>query len=313
MSWEKVLIVAGTAAALAVLVALLWPLVKHRAIYPGGVLTPAMSDPSMHGLRGAEEVWLEADDGVAIHAWWTPAGVHRREPAPPRGTVIYCHGNAETMATRAWIAQRLARLGLNTLLFDYRGYGLSEGRASEEGLAMDARAAWRHAVEERGADPERIVLMGHSLGSAVAARLALEVQRAASPEAPAALVVGSPFPDMPALFRHHAPWLPGFALDWSTDRLDAGSRLGEVAAPVLVIIGTEDDLIPPSISRAVYEAALEARGGREDAPDPDAPNVRLVTVASDHATLMGEPKVWDALDGFLADVLATGRGRPGTD
>ena len=215
MSWEKLLVVVGGLAALAVLVALLWPTLKHRAIYPGGILTEAMSHPSMHGLRDAEEVWLEAEDGVRIHAWWTPAregaagAGSAAVEAPSRGTVLYAHGNAETMATRAWLADRLSRRGFDVLLFDYRGYGLSEGRASEEGLARDARAAWRHIVAERGVAPDRVVLMGHSLGSAVATRLALEVQNgevdaeeagaegAGDDDGLAGLVVGAPFPDMP--------------------------------------------------------------------------------------------------------------------
>ena len=297
MSWEKLPVVVVALAAIAVLAALLWPLLRHRAIYPGGVLTEAMSHPSMHGLEGAEEVWLEAGDGVRIHAWWTPAREGpAREDAPSRGTVLYAHGNAETMATRAWIADRLRRRGFDVLMFDYRGYGLSEGRASEEGLARDARAAWRHVVEERGVAPHRIVLMGHSLGSAVATRLALEVERGkvhrgehgSGDDGPAALVVGSPFPDMPTLFRHHAPWLPGFLLRWRTNTLDAGSRLGRVNAPVLVLIGTGDETIPPAISRSVVEAARGAR------------TLRVETVPADHASLMAHDRVWRALEDFMA-------------
>lgn len=313
MSWEKLLVAVGVLVGLFVVAALFWPLLKHRAIYPGGVLTEAMSHPSMHGLPDAEEVWLEAGDAVRIHAWWTPA----REGAPSRGTVIYCHGNAETMATRAWIADRLAGLGLDVLLFDYRGYGLSEGRASEEGLARDARAAWRYVVGTRGVAPDRVVLMGHSLGSAVATRLALELERdgpgalkpkyvprgAGDPEGsgepgpndgvgPAALVVGSPFPDMPALFAHHAPWLPDFGLRWRTERHDAGARLGAVDAPVLVIIGTEDAVVPPELSRRVYDAAGE--------------RPTVVTVPADHAVVMGHPAVWAALQRFLGAVLRSG-------
>ena len=288
MSWEKLLFAVGALAGLAVLAALLWPRLKHRAIYPGGVLTEAMSHPSMHGIPDGEEVWLEAEDGVRIHAWWAPSP----EDASPRGTVLYCHGNAETMATRAWIAHRLNRRGFDVLMFDYRGYGLSEGRASEEGLARDARAAWRHVVGPRGVAPDRVVLMGHSLGSAVATRLALEVEHGeveadgVEPDDTgiAALVVGSPFPDMPTLFSHHGPWLPRFVLRWETDRLDAGSRLGEVTAPVLVLIGTEDDVVPPALSRRVAEAAGEAR---------------VVTAPTDHASLMAHDRVWRALEAFL--------------
>ena len=296
MSWERALLYLAAGFGLLLLAALLWPLARHRFIYPGGSLSAARSDPALYGLADSEELWLTADDGVRLHAWWTPARTDAR------GAVIYCHGNAETLVTRAWVAERLARLGYHTLLFDYRGYGLSDGRASEEGLARDARAAWRHVVEERRVAPDRVVLMGHSLGSAVATRLALELQ-----DGPAALVVGSPFPDMPTLFAHHAPWLPGIALRWGRDRHDAGSRIAEVRAPTLIVIGSEDQVIPPEISRAV---AAAAESGRADA------GVERVMVPADHGSVMGHPEVWRRLEAFLEAGMAgpvTGLDRTGLD
>ena len=290
MSWDRLLIAAGALGVVVVLLALLWPLARHRFIYPGGVLTQDRADPAAHGLPRSEQVWLEADDGVRLHAWWTPA------EGPARGAVLYCHGNAETLATRAWLADRLSRLGVDVLLFDYRGYGLSEGRASEDGLARDARAAWLHVTRERGVPPDRVVLMGHSLGSAVATRLALELQ--VETTAPAALVVGAPFPDMPTLFAHHAPWLPDIALRWRSDRHAAGRRLGRVDVPVLALIAEHDEVIPPELSRAVLDAAPgRADGGTE------GDTLRLVTAPAEHGTLMGHPEVWTALDGFLDAVL----------
>ncbi len=304
MAWEKVVIGAGVVGAVAVLAMLLWPLARHRFIYPGGELSPERADPALHGLPAAEQVWLEAEDGVRIHGWWTPAeGPGGRAPAGAvaggRGTVIYCHGNAESLATRAWIADRLSRMGLQVLLFDYRGYGLSEGRPDEEGLARDARAAWRHVVEARGVDPGRVVLMGHSLGSAVATRLALELgavdqgdgARSMAPGRPAALVVGSPFPSMPTVFEHHAPWLPARALRWRNDRHDAGARLDRADLPTLVIIGSLDEVIPPALSRRVAEPLGEAA---------------VVTVPADHGAVMGHPEAWSALETFLAAVLEQG-------
>ncbi|MDX1674196.1 MAG: alpha/beta fold hydrolase [Longimicrobiales bacterium] len=318
MSWEKLLVAAGAVGAVMVLGALLWPLARHRLIYPGGILSLDRADPAAHGLPRSEQVWLEADDGVRLHAWWTPA------EGEARGTVVYCHGNAETLATRAWLADRLSRLGVHVLLFDYRGYGLSQGRASEEGLARDARAAWRHVTRDRETPPDRVVLMGHSLGSAVATRLALELQgdgdgpagdrgdgydigrgrdrsgpsgeTAVEIEttAPAALVVGAPFPDMPTLFAHHAPWLPDIALRWRSDRHAAGSRLRRVGVPVLALIADGDEVVPPALSREVIDAASIQADGH---------TLRLVTVPAQHGTLMGHPDVWAALDRFLDAVL----------
>jgi len=303
----------GAVGALAALLALAWPLVKHRAIYPGGKLPADQADPRLHGLPDSVQLRLTAEDGVRIHAWWTPARREVDGTGRSRGAVVYCHGNAESMATRAFIADRLARLGFDSLLFDYRGYGRSEGRASEEGLAMDARAAWRRAVEERGVAPDRVILMGHSLGSAVATRLALEVQagevgvEAEDDPGPAALVVGSPFPDMPTLFAHHVPILPRFMLQWRSERFDAGRRLGEVRAPVLALTGERDTTIPPALSRAVVEAAQHPG----DQPVGRSAGAReLVTAPAEHGTLMGDPTVWRALVRFLAAAVADA-GDPG--
>src|SRR5690606_33498765 len=106
-------------------------------------------------------------------------------PAPEaRGAVLLAHGNAGSIAMRVDYIPLFHRLGYSVLLFDYRGYGRSEGKPSEEGTYADARAAWRHLVAERGFPPGRIVVMGESLGGAVAARLAAEQQ-------PGALVLAS--------------------------------------------------------------------------------------------------------------------------
>lgn len=298
MTGEMALVGAGVLGAAAVLAGLSWPLARHRFIYPGGDLPPELADPALHGLTRSRQVWLEAEDGVRVHAWWTPAlqgddADVQAAPTPshpaaraPRGVVIYCHGNAESMATRAWIAERLSRMGLDVLLFDYRGYGLSGGRSSEEGLARDARAAWQYVVEERAVAPNRVIIMGHSLGSAVAARLALSVD-----PAPAGLVVGSPFPSMPAVFAHHAPWLPGWTLRWRRERFEAGSRLADLHAPLMAIIGTDDAVIPPELSFQVLDAAAEP--------------VTRVPVSADHNTVMGHAGVWEALGAFVEDALGS--------
>ncbi len=261
---------------LAGLVQALWPTLRRQITYPGGRLSPAEGDPARWGLPDGEQVWLEAEDGIRIHGWWVPAS---RESC---GAVIYFHGNGDTIAPRAWLARRLSELGLDVLLFDYRGYGLSEGRPSERGLRLDARAAWDHVVEERGTPPEGLLLFGHSLGSAVATELALH-------RPAAALALGAPFPAFPDLVRHHASWLPVGLLPWNDGRYDAGARIGDVAIPVLIALGKGDRVIPPRFSRAVYHAAPEPR--------------RLVETAAEHNTLIGQPEVWRALTDLLRDRL----------
>ncbi|MFW5946961.1 MAG: alpha/beta hydrolase [Gemmatimonadota bacterium] len=277
----KVAMTALAAAALAaVLLLALWPFLRHQLMYPGGRMRADQADPKLWGLPTAEEVRIETADGVTLHGWWIPAAGPR---ADARGAVIYFHGNASTIGPRAWLGGRLARRGVHVLLFDYRGYGLSDGRPGEAGLRRDARAAWDHVVEARGVPPERIVLMGNSLGSAVATDLALDRHDAA------ALILSAPFPDFPALFRHHAPWLPLRLLPWRSNRWEAGSRVGALAMPVLIALGELDRVVPPHLSRAVYDAASEPR--------------RLVVTDAEHNTLVAEPAFWHAIDEQLDDAL----------
>ena len=127
-------------------------------------------------------------------------------------------------------------------------------------------------------------LGGH--GSAVAAGLALERPGAAT------LVLGAPFPGFPTLFQHHAPWLPVGILPWNGAELDAGSRIGRLEMPLVVLAGESDRLIPARFSRAVFEAA----------PEPK----RWVLTGAEHNTLVGHPAVWGALAELLQTRLPCG-------
>jgi len=112
-----------------------------------------------------EEVTLRTPDGLRLAAWYVPAD-------EARGTVLFCHGNAGNMSHRVSTVEILNRLRMNVFLFDYRGYGASEGSPSEAGMYRDAETAWRHVVEERGVAPGDLIIQGRSLGGAVAAELA---------------------------------------------------------------------------------------------------------------------------------------------
>ena len=120
--------------------------------FPNGIW-----DPRPFGLP-IEDVWFEAPDAVQLHGWWIPV---RRA----RGTILYCHGNTGSIAHQVGSLKQLRRLRCNVLAFDYRGYGRSDGRPSEEGVYRDVRAAYDHLVDERDADPRSILLFGHSLGA----------------------------------------------------------------------------------------------------------------------------------------------------
>ncbi len=211
---------------------------QRRLIYfpsPGPVPAAATVVP------GGEDVALDTDDGFRLDGWLLPA------PAPgPRPAALVCNGNAGDRAMRVPLAAALARLGLTVLLFDYRGYAGNPGRPSESGLAADARAARAFLAARPDVDADRVVYFGESLGAAVAVRLALEWS-------PAALVLRSPFTSLADVGRLHYPWLPVSAL--LVDRYLSISRIARSAAPLLVIAGDRDTLVPPDLSRRLYDAA----------------------------------------------------------
>jgi alpha/beta superfamily hydrolase len=158
----------------ALALALLW-LGQRRLIYlPFGHVPPAVSV----GLPQAEGVTFTTDDGVKLNGWFV-----RADSSPARFTMIVFNGNAGNRAMRAPLAAALARHGVATLLFDYRGYGENAGRPSENGLALDARAAHAWVTARADVDTSRVVLFGESLGAAVALRLATETPPFALPAA----------------------------------------------------------------------------------------------------------------------------------
>ena len=161
-----------------------------------------------------------------------------------------CHGNAGNVShrlDRALLMQ--SRLGADVLLFDYRGYGASEGSPDEEGTYRDARAAWCWLVA-RGAAPERVVLFGESLGSAVALQLALEVDARA-------LVLESPFASVPAMARAVYPFLPVWP--FVRTRYDNAAKIGRLRMPLLVLHGERDEVVPFAQGRRVFDAAPEPK------------------------------------------------------
>lgn len=241
-SLQYVLLVA-VAVALSVLV-IRWMepgLVFFPAPYPQGIW-----DPERLGVQ-VEDVWLRADDGTRLHAWWLPPTDGAEADDFP--ALLWCHGNAGNITGRAPQAGRLAAAGIGVLLFDYRGYGRSEGSPSEDGIYADADAAYAHLTGERGIDPRRLVLMGRSLGSAPAARLARHRPHAG-------LVLVSPFPSARAMARHSF----GLPLDLvARSRFPVARWVERRSGPLLVIHGLDDRIVPPRMGRDVYDAAAEPK------------------------------------------------------
>ena len=190
-----------------------------------------------------ENVTLVAEDGVRLDAVFLPA-------KDSRVTVLFTHGNAGNLSHRLDRTIFLqARLGADVLLFDYRGYGRSEGSPDEDGTYRDARAAYRWLTEERKVAADRLVLFGESLGSAIA--LDLAVSRPCR-----ALVLEAPFTSVPDMARVVFPFLPRSFVRTQYDNLDKVRRL---RVPLLVLHGERDEIVPFAQGRRLFEAAPEPK------------------------------------------------------
>lgn len=204
---------------------------------------------------GIQDARFSAADGTRLHGWWAP--VER-----PAFWVLLSHGNGGNVSHRlGWIAL-LRRLGAAVLVYDYRGYGKSEGRPDEAGTYQDAAAALAHLTGPLGADPARVVYLGESLGAAVAVELAVR-------RAPAGLILEAPFASTMAMAKVYFPMLPADLL--VANRYDTLSKIGGLRAPLLVLHSREDDIVPFEQGLAVFEKApgpktlVDLRGGHNDA------------------------------------------------
>jgi fermentation-respiration switch protein FrsA (DUF1100 family) len=169
-----------------------------------------------------------------------------------RWGVLVCHGNAGNISHRLERARLMQqRLGASVLLFDYRGYGRSSGSPDEEGTYRDARAAYRHLVDDKGIAAERLLLFGESLGAAVAVQLALE-------KPAAALVLESAFTSIPDMARAAYPFLPPVGALIRT-RYETLAKVPRLRVPLLVLHGERDEIVPFDQGRRVFEAAPEPK------------------------------------------------------
>ena len=164
---------------------------QSRYIYfPDKVL---VTDPSSIGID-FEAVHFETEDGVKLFGWFVPG-------KSAKGVILFCHGNAGNISHRLDSIQIFHRLGLDVFIFDYRGYGKSEGKPTELGTYRDAEAAWQYLVEQRQLNPDKVIVFGRSLGASVASLLAQN-------RAPGALILESAFTSLPDIAANLYPYLP---------------------------------------------------------------------------------------------------------
>ena len=191
-----------------------------------------------------EEIYFKTQDGVTLNGWWIPG------TGSPL-TILWFHGNAGNISHRLDnIKRRHDLLGINIFIFDYREYGRSEGRTSEEGTYRDGDAAIRYLRGRGDVDPTRIVFLGESLGSAVAVQMATR-------HGCAALILESPFLSIPEMAKASFPFLPiGSFLQTKYDTL---SKIGQVRAPLLIAHGENDEIVPFRHGQRLFEAAREPK------------------------------------------------------
>ena len=209
--------------------------------------------PSDVGLT-YQQVELRTTDDLRLSAWYLPA-------EDEQGVLLFCHGNAGNISHRLDSLLLFHRLQMSILIFDYRGYGQSEGQPSEQGTYTDALAAWEYLLTQKSKQPAEIVIFGRSLGAAIAAELATRVR-------PGALILESAFTSVPDLASEIYPFLPVRLL--SRFSYDTRTRLDSLACPLLIIHSNDDEIIPYSHAQRLYAAAHEPKhllnisGGHND-------------------------------------------------
>lgn len=183
-----------------------------------------------------EDVVVTTEDNMKISCWWVPA-------ANPRGTVLFCHGNGGNIGSYLDSVAVGNRLGLNVFIFDYRGYGNSEGSPSEQGIYLDADAAYRYLTEIRKIAPQSIIVWGRSLGGAIAARTA-------SVHETGLLILESTFTTLKSLVRDLFGWTTSRFV--SKNAYNTLEYLKGVSCPVLIVHSPDDELVPFHHAKELY-------------------------------------------------------------
>jgi hypothetical protein len=235
------MVLVAIAAGILIAVVTLRVIENHLIYFPPRY--PEGFPPAQTFERDGEEVWLLTEDGVRIDAFY------RSNPASKQ-VLLWFHGNAENIGYDLDHLRALAKIGVNILAVDYRGYGKSEGKPDEAGVYRDANAAYDYLINQRHFRAQEIVIYGHSLGGAVAVNLA-------SRRPCGRLIVQSSFTNARAMARRMLviPLLEYVA----KSRFDSLQKIREVHAPILVVHGTRDEVVPFRMGQQLFAAASEPK------------------------------------------------------
>lgn len=222
---------------------LLFYLLQGRMVYLSDLPERALSaSPNDIGLD-YEDVSLTTGDNEVLHGWYIQA-------TNSKGVILFFHGNAGNISHRLDSIGIFQELDLDVLIIDYRGYGQSSGRPSEQGTYLDAQAAWDYLVDNRGIAPGKIVIFGRSLGGAVAAWLAAHTT-------PGAVILESCFTSGLDMAARLYPFLPVRLI--TRLKYPVKNYVKRVSSPLLVIHSQQDEIIPFDMGQAIFAAASEPK------------------------------------------------------
>ena len=216
---------------------------RHFVYFPESEVARTPSDIDLD----YDDVFFSTSDGVRLNGWFVPGKSEM--------TLLWFHGNAGNISHRLDNILLLhRRLGVNVFIFDYRGYGRSEGRASERGIYLDAEAAIEYVVSRGDVNPEKqLLLFGRSLGASVAVEMATRYQARA-------LILESPFTSIRAMAKSAYPYLPvGILTSLIQARYDSLSKIGNVRTSLMVLHGDIDEIVPIELGRELFDAANEPK------------------------------------------------------
>jgi fermentation-respiration switch protein FrsA (DUF1100 family) len=246
-------------------------IIYHPYKYPDGIWNPSSFNVIV------EDVFFQAEDGTKLHGWYIPS-------ANAKATLLWFHGNAGNLTHRLDNIQRLQPLALNIFIFDYRGYGKSEGKPSEAGIYQDSQAAYDILIQEKNVIPsENLFLFGRSLGGICAVQVA-------SGNAAAGLILESVFTSARDMAGKVFPVIP---IGWAIrSKFSAIEKVPDLKLPKLFLHGTEDEIVPYKLGRKLYSAAAEPKQFYD-----------IEGAGHNDSVQVGGREYFAALDRFITDTL----------
>lgn len=201
-----------------------------------------------------ENVTFTTKDGVRLSGWFIPAN-------PSRATLIFCHGNAGNISHRLEKIKIFINLNLDVLIFDYRGYGMSKGSPSENGLYLDAEVVYDYLINVKNIPPQKTIVFGESLGSAVAVDLAYKHDLAG-------VIVEGGFTSVKDMAKRIFPFIPAFIY---ASKFDSLEKIKNIKSPKLIFHSVDDEIVPFEFGEKLFHTAakpkefVKIRGGHNDA------------------------------------------------